>query len=218
MTTLRVRIAAAVLADDQLPQPYVCEDLDTMLRLDADAYVGCGISTARLRQAWWRKLREAGLGTYHRHDDVPVSTRLPVVHPWTAAVRLDATPATQVLGPRASQRRLQRGRRRGVTSIVAGDVGERAATYHPAQVLVARRGTVGILVVPAPGVQVVLSGEPAVATSQLRGGITAIAADLTLVAADAAVAAIRAAREYAVAPAAAHRPPRHAARACRAAP
>ena len=189
MTTSRIRVAVATLGD-RLPQPYVCEDIDAMLRLDADVYVGCGVVTARHQQAWWRKLRESGLETYHRHDDAPVSTRLPVLHPWTAAVRLDVAPATQVLGPRFSSRRLERCRNRGVTSIVAGEVGARLPAYHPAQVVVAHVGTVGIVVVPAPGVEVVLSGESAVPASELHVGSPALAADLT----------IRAAREYAAAP------------------
>ncbi|MFC6344629.1 hypothetical protein ACFP8W_21790, partial [Nocardioides hankookensis] len=137
MTTLRIRIAIATLGDADLPQPYVCEDLDAVVRLDADVYVGCGVTTGRHQQAWWRKMREAGLETYHRHDDAPVSTRLPVLHPWTAGIRLGLTPATQVLGPRFSGRRLERCRSRGVTSIVAGEIGERAPAYNPDQVVVA---------------------------------------------------------------------------------
>jgi hypothetical protein len=211
MTTLRIRTAVASVGDGQLPQPYVCEDLDAMLRLDADVYVGCGVTTARYQQAWWRKLREAGLETYHRHDDAPVSTRLPVLHPWTAAVRLDVAPATQVLGPRFSSRRLERCRSHGVTSIVAGELGTRPPTYHPAQVVVAHVGTVGIVVVPAPGVEVTLSGELAVSATQLHGELPVIAADLCL------SSAVRAERGYAEAPGAARRPLRPDVRAAHAA-
>src|SRR4051812_1537617 len=153
MTTLRIRAAVATLGGAELPQPYVCEDLDAVLRLDADVYVGCGVTTGRHQQAWWRKMAEAGLQTYHRHDDAPVSTRLPVHHPWAAAVRLDIGPAAQVLGPRFSNRRIARCRDRGVTSIIAGELGERTPTYHPDQVVVAHVGTAGIVVVPAPDVE-----------------------------------------------------------------
>ena len=197
MTTLRIRTAVAALGGTELPQPYVCEDLDAMLRLDADVYVGCGVRTGRHQQAWWRKLREAGLETYHRHDDAPVSTRLPVLHPWTAAVRLDVAPATQVLGPRFSSRRLERCRSHGVSSIIAGELGDRPPTYHPDQVLVAHVGRVGIVVVPAPGVTVSLTGELAVSATELHGETPVIAADLALT-----VAPVRAARAYAAAPAA----------------
>ncbi|GAA4703985.1 hypothetical protein [Nocardioides conyzicola] len=197
MTTYRIRVAVATLGDD-IPQPYVCEDLDAMLRLDADVYVGCGVVTARHQQAWWRKLREAGLETYHRHDDAPVSTRLPVLHPWTAAVRLDVAPATQVLGPRFSSRRLERCRTHGVTSIIAGELGARPPAYHPAQVVVAHVGSVGIVIVPASGAEVTLSGEHAVPASQLHAGTPALAADLT----------IREARGSAPAPGGAPRLPR----------
>jgi hypothetical protein len=203
MTTLRIRTAVATLRGTELPQPYVCEDLDAMLRLDADVYVGCGVTTGRHQQAWWRKLREAGLETYHRHDDAPVSTRLPVLHPWTAAVRLDVAPATQVLGPCFSSRRLERCRSHGVTSVIAGDLGVRPPIYHPDQIIVAHVGTVGIVVVPAPGVTVTLSGELAVPASQLHGEMPVIAADLTLVAAP-----VRAGRASVPAPVAAHRLPR----------
>jgi hypothetical protein len=218
MTTLRIRTAVATLGDDQLPQPYVCEDLDAMLRLDADVYVGCGVTTGRHQQAWWRKLREAGLETYHRHDDAPVSTRLPVLHPWTAAVRLDVAPATQVLGPRFSSRRLERCRSHGVTSIVAGELGTRPPSYHPDQVLVAHVGTVGIVVVPAPGVTVTLSGELAVSATELHAELPVIAADLTLTAVPLGELALRGESEYAEAPAATRRLPRrdgHGVRAAR---
>lgn len=204
MTTLRIRTAVATIGAGQLPQPYVCEDLDAMLRLDADVYVGCGFATARYQQAWWRKLREAGLETYHRHDDAPVSTRLPVLHPWTAAVRLDVAPATQVLGPRFSSRRLERCRSHGVTSIVAGELGPRPPTYHPAQVVVAHVGTIGIVVVPAPGVEVTLSAELAVSTTELHAELPAIAAELTL--RTTVEVPVRAGREYAEARVAALRP------------
>jgi hypothetical protein len=197
MTTLRIRTAVATLGGAELPQPYVCEDLDAMLRLDADVYVGCGVTTGRHQQAWWRKLREAGLETYHRHDDAPVSTRLPVLHPWTAAVRLDVPLATQVLGPRFSTRRLERCRNHGVTSIIAGELGIRPPTYHPEQVVVGHVGIVGIVVVPAPGVTVHLTSELAVPATELHGELPVIAADLTLT-----VEPVRAAREYAPAPAA----------------
>lgn len=215
MTTLQIRTAVATVGGGQLPQPYVCEDLDAMLRLDADVYVGSGVSTARYQQAWWRKLREAGLETYHRHDDAPVSTRLPVLHPWTAAVRLDVTPAVQVLGPRFSSRRLERCRSHGVTSIVAGELGLRPPTYHPAQVVVAHVGTIGIVVVPASGVEVTLSAELAVSTTELHAELPVIAADLSLTAT--VEVPIRAAREYAEAPGAGRRPPRPAVRVARAA-
>jgi hypothetical protein len=211
MTTLRIRTAVATVGGGQLPQPYVCEDLDAMLRLDADVYVGSGVSTARHQQAWWRKLREAGLETYHRHDDAPISTRLPVLHPWTAAVRLDVAPAVQVLGPRFSGRRLERCRSHGVTSIVAGDLGRRPPSYHPAQVVLAHIGTIGIVVVPASGVDVAFSAELAVSATELHADLPVIAADLTL------SSAVRATRAYAGARAAAHRPPRPVVRAARAA-
>ena len=211
MTTLRIRVAVATIGGEELPQPYVCEDLDAMLRLDADVYVGCRVTTGRHQQAWWRKLREAGLETYHRHDDAPVSTRLPVVHPWAAAIRLDATPATQVLGPRFSSRRLERCRSRGVTSIVAGELGTRPPAYHPDQVVLAHVGQLGIVVVPAPGVDVTLTGERAVPATDLHVDVPAFAAELTLTA-----VALRGGRAYAGAPDAARRPPRPAARAARA--
>lgn len=207
MTTLRIRIAVATLGDADLPQPYVCEDLDAVVRLDADVYVGCGVTTGRHQQAWWRKMREAGLETYHRHDDAPVSTRLPVLHPWTAAIRLGLTPATQVLGPRFSGRRLERCRSRGVTSIIAGELGDGTPTYHPEQVVVAHVGPVGIVVVPAPGVEVALSGELAVPAADLHGDVPVFAADLDL----------RAARGSGAAPAAAPWPPRPVGRDVRAA-
>jgi hypothetical protein len=213
MTTLRIRTAVATVGGGRLPQPYVCEDLDTMLRLDADVYVGSGVSTARHQQAWWRKLREAGLETYHRHDDAPVSTRLPVLHHWTAAVRLDVTPAVQVLGPRFSSRRLERCRSHGVTSIVAGELGRRPPTYHPAQVVVAHVGTIGIVVVPASGVEVGSSEELAVSTTELHAEMPVVAADLCLT--STAEGPVRAAREYAEARGAAHRPPRPVVRAAR---
>jgi hypothetical protein len=213
MTTLRIRTAVATVGDGQLPQPYVCEDLDAMLRLDADVYVGCGVSTARYQQAWWRKLREAGLETYHRHDDAPISTRLPVLHPWTAAVRLDVDPAVQVLGPRFSSRRLERCRSHGVTSIVAGELGPRPPAYHPAQVVVAHVGTIGIVVVPAPGVEVTLSAELAVSTTELHAELPVIAADLSMTTTGGVP--VRAAREYAEARGAARRPPRPVVRAAR---
>lgn len=218
MTTLRIRAAVATLGGRELPQPYVCEDLDAMLRLDADVYVGCGVTTGRHQQAWWRKLREAGLETYHRHDDAPVSTRLPVLHPWTAAVRLDVAPATQVLGPRFSSRRLERCRSHGITTIVAGELGTRPPSYHPEQVLVAHVGTVGIVVVPAPGVTVTLSGELAVPATELHGDIPVIAADLTLTSAPVRAVPVRAGREYGLAPAAARRPPQRDDHAAHAAP
>ena len=198
MTSLRIRIAVATLGGADLPQPYVCEDLDAVVRLDADVYVGCGVTTGRHQQAWWRKMREAGLETYHRHDGAPVSTRLPVLHPWTAAIRLGLTPATQVLGPRFSGRRLERCRSRGVTSVIAGELGERTPTYHPEQVVLAHVGTVGIVVVPAPDVEVTLSGELGVPTADLHGDVPVFAADLDLTAA----------RGYAGAPGAAPWPPR----------
>ncbi|GAA1780102.1 hypothetical protein GCM10009795_027880 [Nocardioides hankookensis] len=203
MTTLRIRIAIATLGDADLPQPYVCEDLDAVVRLDADVYVGCGVTTGRHQQAWWRKMREAGLETYHRHDDAPVSTRLPVLHPWTAGIRLGLTPATQVLGPRFSGRRLERCRSRGVTSIVAGEIGERAPAYHPDQVVVAHVGAVGIVVVPAPDVEVTLSGELGVPITDLHGEVPVFAADLDL-----RQGPLRGARGYAAAPDAAPWPPR----------
>ncbi|KQW47453.1 hypothetical protein ASC77_13415 [Nocardioides sp. Root1257] len=203
MTTLRIRVAVATLGGADLPQPYVCEDLDAVVRLDADVYVGCGVTTGRHQQAWWRKMREAGLETYHRHDDAPVSTRLPVLHPWTAAIRLDLAPATQVLGPQFSGRRLERCRGRGVTSIIAGELGERPPAYHPEQVVVAHVGTVGIVVVPAPGVEVVLSGELGVPTTDLHGEVPVFAADLDL-----RQVSVRAGRGSAEAPVAAPWPPR----------
>jgi hypothetical protein len=215
MTSLRIRTAVAAIGE-QLPQPYVCEDLDAMLRLDADVYVGCGVTTARYQQAWWRKLREAGLETYHRHDDAPVSTGLPVLHPWTAAVRLDVAPATQVLGPRFSSRRLERCRSHGVTSIVAGELGPRPPAYHPAQIVVAHVGSVGIVVVPAAGVEVALSGELAVAATELHAGLPVIAADLTLTAAPIRMP-VRGGSASAEARGAARRLPRPDVRAARAA-
>jgi hypothetical protein len=213
MTTLRIRVAVATIGGAELPQPYVCEDLDALVRLDADVYVGSGIPTGRHQEAWWRKMREAGLETYHRHNEAPVSTRLPVLHPWTASVRLDSAPATQVLGPRFSSRRLERSRVRGVTSIVAGDLGRGVPRCHPEQVVVARVGAVGILVVPAPGVSVGLSAETAVPATDLHADVPAFAADLVLEAAP-----VRAAGGYDAARAAAPLPPRlgdHAARAAR---
>jgi hypothetical protein len=112
-------------------------------------------------------------------------------------VRLDVAPATQVLGPRFSSRRLERCRSHGISSIIAGDLGSRPPTYHPDQVLVAHIGTVGIVVVPAPGVTVSLSGELAIPATVLHGEMPVIAADLTL-----AVTPVRAKRECAPAPAA----------------
>ncbi|WP_028643634.1 hypothetical protein [Nocardioides sp. URHA0020] len=205
MTTLRIRLAVATVGGEDLPQPFVCEDLDAMIGLDADVYVGSGVRTDRHRQAWWRKLREAGLETYHRHEGAPISTRLPVLHPWSAAIRLDAAPTTQVLGPCFSSRRLERCRSRGVTSIIAGELGAQPPAYHPDQVVVARVGSVGIVVVPAAGVEVTLSGELAVPASQLHAERPVFAADLTL---RATVAAVRAGRAYGAAPVAARRLPR----------
>jgi hypothetical protein len=202
MTTLRMRIAVAGLGE-RLPQPYVCDDLDAAVRLDADVYVGCGIPTGRHQQAWWRKMREAGLETYHRHDDAPVSTRLAALHAWTAAIRLDVAPATQVLGPHFSGRRLERCRNRGVTSIVAGEIGARRPAYHPDQVVVAQLGGVGIVVVPAPGVEVTVSARITVPPGELHTQVPVVAADLVL-----RQVSLRGGRAYAAAPGAAPQPPR----------
>jgi len=206
MTMLTLRTAVAAVGGD-LPQPYVCEDLDATLRLDADVYVGCGVTTERHQQAWWRKMREVGQETYHRHDDAPISTRLPVLHPWSATIRLDVEPAVQVLGPRFSGRRLERSRTHGVTSIVAGEVGARPPAYHPDQLVVAHVGTVGIVVVPARGIEVSVTTELAVPASELHVDAPVLAADLT----------IRAGRAYAAAQDAAPRLPRLDDRVARAA-
>lgn len=195
----------APVGDDALPQPYVCDDLDALVRLGADVYVGTGVSGQRHREAWWRKMREAGLETYHRHDDAPISTGLPVVHPWTAAVRLAASPATQVLGPHLSGRRLERSRARGVTSIVAGALGGRPPAYHPEQLVAAHHGDLWIVVVPAPGVDVIVGREQLV-TGELHAG-PALAVDLTL---SAAASAVRAGRGSEAARDAGRWPPRHA--------
>jgi hypothetical protein len=210
MTTLRIRVAVATVGGADLPQPYLCEDLDAVVRLDADVYVGCGVTTGRHRPAWWRTLREAGLETYHRHDDAPVATRLPVLHPWTAAIRLGLTPATQVLGPRFSARRLERCRSRGVTSIIAGEIGRRTPDYHPEQVVIAHVGATGIVVVPAPDVDVALSGELGVSAADLHGDVPVFAADLDL-----RQLSLRGERGYAGAPDAAPWPPRPVDRADR---
>ncbi|QWF22519.1 hypothetical protein KM427_01865 [Nocardioides sp. LMS-CY] len=208
MTTLRLRLALATAGD--VPQPYVCDDLDATVRLDADVYVGTAVSSPRQREAWWRKMREAGHETYHRHGDAPISTRLPVQHSWTGAVRLDVSVPTQVLGPRCSGRRVERARARGVTSVVAAEVGACAPAYHPEQLVAAHRGSLWVAVVPAPGIDVVVGPELLVPAGELHAG-PVLAVDLEL------TGRLRAGRACATAPDAVRRPPPPVAHADRAA-
>ncbi|MDF1604637.1 hypothetical protein [Nocardioides sp. YIM 152315] len=214
MTTLRLRAALATVGGDLLPQPYVCDDLDAAVRLGADVYVGAAVGRRHHREAWWRKMREAGHETYHRHDDAPISTRLDVVHPWTAGVRLAVGPPTQVLGPRSvSRRRLDRARSRGVTSIIAADLGGCAPAYHPGQLAVAHHGSLWIVVVPAADVDVVVARELIVPPADLHGG-AALAVDLEL----GRESGLRGAPGYEAVRAAGRRPPLpvgHGARAAR---
>jgi hypothetical protein len=210
VTTLRLRAALASAGGDQLPQPFVCDDLDAALGLDADVYVGTAVSSPRLREAWWRKMREAGHETYHRHDDAPVSTRLPVLHPWAAAVRLDVGPPVQVLGPQLTGRRLERSRVRGVTSIVAAEVDGCPPAFHPQQVVAARHGSLWIVVVPAPGVEVVTGRALLVPPAELHGG-SALAVDVALTLGP----DLRGGRGCVAARDAGRRPPRHGVRVAR---
>jgi hypothetical protein len=179
VTTLHLRPALATVGDDLLPQPYVCDDLDAAVGLDADVYVGTAVHRTRHREAWWRKMREAGHETYHRRDDAPISTRLPVLHPWSATVRLDVGVPTQVVDPRCSGRRLERARTRGVTSIVAADLGGALPAYHPEQLVAAHHGSLWIVVVPAPGVDVAIGHELVLPPGERHGG-PVLAVDLEL--------------------------------------